>query len=136
MPLVPCRLSNIVVDEANDHQAVVLAEEGASGRRLSIAIGPAEALAIDRAVKGQQFPRPLTHDLLTCVIGATKHRLIEVRIVDLREKTFFAELVLLGPDEVRREIDCRPSDAIALLVRHPGVPLLVNDVVLAEAADG
>ncbi len=136
MPLVPCRLANIVVDEANDHQAVVLAEEGGAGRRLLISIGPAEALAIDRAVKGQQFPRPLTHDLLTCIIAATKHRLSEIRIVDLREKTFFAELVLLGPDDVRREIDCRPSDAIALLVRHPGIPLLVSDVVLAEAADG
>jgi len=135
MPLVPCRLANIVVDEANDHQAVVLAEEGGANRRLSIAIGPAEALAIDRAVKGQQFPRPLTHDLLTCIIAATRHRLAEVRIVDLREKTFFAELVLIGPDEGRREIDCRPSDAIALLVRHPGVILLVNDVVLAEAGE-
>ncbi len=135
MTLVPCRLTNVIVDEGNDYQAVVVAEEGGDQRRLSIAIGPAEALAIDRAVKGQQFPRPLTHDLLTCVISATKHRLIEVRLVDLREKTFFAELVLLGPDDVRREIDCRPSDAIALLVRHPGVPLMVNDVVLAEAAD-
>jgi len=46
-----------------------------------------------------------------------------------------AELVLVGPDEARREIDCRPSDAIALLVRHPGVILLVNDVVLAEAGE-
>ncbi len=135
MTLVPCRLTNVVVDEANDHQAVVVAEEGGAARRLSIAIGPAEALAIDRAVKGQQFPRPLTHDLLTCVLAATKHRLTEIRIVDLREKTFFAELVLIGPDEVRREIDCRPSDAIALLVRHPGVTLLVDEVVLAEAGD-
>ncbi len=136
MPLVPCRLANIVVDEGNDHQAVVVAELAEPGRRLPIPIGPAEALAIDRAVKGQQFPRPLTHDLLACIIAATQHRLVEVRIVDLREKTFFAELVLEGPDDVRREIDCRPSDAIALLVRHPGVPLLVNDVVLAEASDG
>ncbi len=135
MPLVPCRLTNIVVDEGNDHQSVVVAELTGSGRRLPIPIGPAEALAIDRAVKGQQFPRPLTHDLLTCILAATRHTLVEVRIVDLREKTFFAELVLEGPDGVRREIDCRPSDAIALLVRHPGAPLLVNDVVLAEAAD-
>jgi uncharacterized protein len=136
MTLVRCRLANIVVDESNDHQSVVLAEIGGPERRMPIAIGPAEALAIDRAVKGQQFPRPLTHDLLACVIGATRHRLAEVRIVDLREKTFFAEIVLIGPDEVHREIDCRPSDAIALLVRHPDVPLLVNDVVLSEAAEG
>lgn len=133
--MLPCRLASIVVDEGNDHQAVILAELGGDGRRLSISIGPTEALAIDRAVKGQQFPRPLTHDLLACIIQATHHRLVEVRIVDLREKTFFAELVLIGPDNVRREIDCRPSDAIALLVRHPGVPLLVADVVMAEAAE-
>lgn len=135
MALKPCRLSHIVVDEANDHQVVYL-QELDGPRRLPISIGPTEAQAIDRAVKGQQFPRPLTHDLLSCVIGATRHSLAEVRIVDLREKTFFAEIVLEGADKVRREIDCRPSDAIALLVRNPGTPLLVAEVVLAEAADG
>jgi bifunctional DNase/RNase len=135
MPLRPCRLSHVLIDEGNDHQAVVLAEIDGK-RRLTIAIGPAEAMAVDRAVKGQQFPRPLTHDLLTTVISATGHRLSEVRIVDLREKTFFAELVLTAPDGAKREIDCRPSDAIALLVRAPNVPLLVAEVVLAEAADG
>lgn len=135
MPMIPCRLASIVVDEGDDHQAVILAELAGAGRRLSISIGPAEALAIDRAVKGQQFPRPLTHDLLAVVLQATRHRLEEVRIVDLREKTFFAEIVLTAPDGGRREIDCRPSDAVALLVRHPGVPLLVADVVMAEAAE-
>jgi bifunctional DNase/RNase len=129
-----CQLSHVVVDESNDHQVVYIREVDGT-RRLPIAIGPTEALAIDRAVKGQQFPRPLTHDLLACIIAATKHTLLEIRIVDLREKTFFAELVLEGPDNVRREIDCRPSDALALLVRHPGVPLLIADVVLAEASE-
>ena len=136
MPLKPCRLAQIVVDEGNDHQVVFITEIDGAHRRLPIAIGPTEALAIDRAVKGQQFPRPLTHDLLACIIAATKHTLVEVRIVDLREKTFFAEIVLEGPDQIRRDIDCRPSDAVALLVRHPGVPLLVAEVVLAEAAEG
>ena len=130
-----CHLVQVVVDEGNDHQVVFISEDGGN-RRLPISIGPTEALAIDRAVKGQQFPRPLTHDLLACVVGATKHRLVEVRIVDLREKTFFAEIVLAGPDDVRREIDCRPSDALALLVRNPGVPLMVEEVVLAEASEG
>lgn len=134
MTLKACQLAHVVVDESNDHQVVYIRETGGT-RRLPIAIGPTEALAIDRAVKGQQFPRPLTHDLLACIIAATKHTLVEVRIVDLREKTFFAEIVLEGPDNVRREIDCRPSDAIALLVRHPGAPLLVAEVVLAEASE-
>lgn len=135
MTFKACQLSHVIVDESNDHQVVYI-QEIAGVRRLPIALGPTEALAIDRAVKRQQFPRPLTHDLLACILTATRHTLVEVRIVDLREKTFFAELVLQGPDNVRREIDCRPSDALALLVRHPGVPLLVAEVVLAEAAEG
>lgn len=118
MALRPCRLSHVLIDEGNDRQAVILAEaEGP--RHLHITIGPTEALAIDRAVKGQRFPRPLTHDLLTAVLQATGHRLSEIRIVDLREGTFFAEIVLERPDGGRAEIDCRPSDALALLVRHP-----------------
>jgi bifunctional DNase/RNase len=136
MPLRPCQLSHLVFDEREDLQTVHLVECTGARRRLPIKIGPSEAQAIDRAIKGARFPRPLTHDLICGLIQATQHRLAEVRIIDLKEQTFFAQLALDGPDAARREIDCRPSDAIALLVRHPGVPLLVEEAVLAEAAAG
>ena len=41
-------------------------------------------------------PRPLTHDLLKDVLGALDRRLEQVRIIDLQEGTFYAELVFDG----------------------------------------
>ncbi len=128
-----CYLQAILLDEEAESQTVVL-EERSGGRRLPIAIGTVEAQAIDRAVRSQIFPRPLTHDLLTVLIEALKAELIEIRITDLRNGTFYAALVLRRADGSLAEVDCRPSDAIGLLVRRSGTPLSVARTVLDEAA--
>ena len=65
--------------------------------------------------------------------GRRLRELEQVVITDLREGTFFAELVLRGADDQDVVIDCRPSDAIAILVRLPGTALAVEDAVLEEA---
>lgn len=132
MALRPCYLSHILLEEQGDQQVIFITEQGGK-RRIPIVIGPLEATAIDRAVKGTRFPRPLTHDLLLNVIDTLGFHLSEVRIVELREGTFYAELLLRADDDSTHTIDCRPSDAIALLVRVPGTPLLVSEDVLAEA---
>lgn len=132
MALKPCFLSHILLEEQGDQQVIFITEQQGS-RRIPIVIGPLEATAIDRAVKGNRFPRPLTHDLLLNVVEALGHRLTSVHITDLREGTFYAEVVLTARDGAITTIDCRPSDAIALLVRVPGIPLLVSETVLAEA---
>ncbi len=132
MALRACFLSQILIDEGSDDQLIFITErEG--GRRMRIRIGINEAGAIDRAVKGQKFKRPLTHDLLISVIEGLGGRLSEVRIVDSRENTFFAELLLRRHDGSELTIDCRPSDGIALMVRQPSVQLLIAEAVLAEA---
>ncbi len=128
----PCFLAQIVVDETRDEQVIFLRERDGA-RRIPIVIGPLEATAIDRAVKGARFPRPLTHDLLATLLNTLGAHVTAVRIIDLRQGTFYAELVLSTNDGVEHLIDCRPSDAIALLVRLPGVPLLVAETVLSEA---
>jgi hypothetical protein len=132
MPLVPCYLNAVVLDEEAEQQTVIVAEREGK-RRFPIAIGQMEALAIDRAVKSHVFPRPLTHDLLLAVIDAIPADLTEIRITDLKGGTFFADLVLTRRDASVVEIDCRPSDAIALLVRRPDTAFLVSEDVLAEA---
>lgn len=131
--LVPCHLSHVVIDEDADQQTIYVSERSGH-RRFPIAIGQMEALAIDRAVKGQEFPRPLTHDLLVGIIEAQQGHLAEVRITDVRDGTFFAELVLARADGGACTVDCRPSDALAVMVRRPGTPLLVAEHVLEEAA--
>jgi uncharacterized protein len=134
MSLKPCYLSHILLEEQAENQVIFITEVDGS-RRIPITIGPLEALAIDRAVKGHSFPRPLTHDLFVNLVNETNYKCREIRIVDLRDKTFFAELVFIGPQEEEVVLDCRPSDAIALMVRMPGTPLLVNETVLEEAGE-
>ena len=133
MTFRPCYLSHVVLDEEAAQQTVLVSELDGT-RRFPIAIGQMEALAIDRAVKMHVFPRPLTHDLLLVLIDALHAELVEVRLTDLKSGTFYAELVLKRVDGTILEIDCRPSDALALLVRRPGTPFVVAEAVLAEAA--
>ncbi len=132
MALKPCYLSHILLEEQGDQQVIFITEKDGE-RRIPIVIGPLEATAIDRAEKGQRFPRPLTHDLFVNLLSSIDHECREIRIVDLKEGTFFAELVIVGATGREIVLDCRPSDAIALMVRMPGTPLLVAEDVLAEA---
>lgn len=85
-------------------------------RVLPIFIGAPEAQSIAHALEGENFPRPLTHDLFKTVLEAMQAEVVRVQIVHVEDQTFHANLVLLsGGDEV--EFDCRPSDAIALALR-------------------
>ncbi len=104
---------------------MVLLRERGSDRYLPIWIGAAEASAIAFAQQGVVPPRPLTHDLLKDVIEALGRTLREVRIVAIREGTYFAELVF-DSDLV---VGSRSSDAIALALRV-GCPIVGADEVL------
>ncbi|HPX36086.1 MAG TPA: bifunctional nuclease family protein [Mycobacterium sp.] len=110
------------------NQPVLLLRESEGDRYLPIWIGQTEANAIILEQQGVEPVRPLTHDLFRDVIGALGHSLKEVRIVDLQEGTFYADLVF--DSEVR--VSARPSDSVAIALRM-GVPIYVEDAVLDEA---
>lgn len=99
---------------------------------LPIRIGPIEAATITAGIEDQERQRPLTHDLLGNVIESLGARLTSISIVDVRGTTFFATLQLLRQDGSRFDIDCRPSDAIALAVRK-GVPIYAREQVVDTA---
>ncbi len=128
-----CYLSNVLIEDRGDQQVLFLTERDGT-RRIPIVVGPFEAVAIDRALKGTRFPRPLTHDLFINLLNTLQQTVREIRIVDLREGTFYAELLIIDAMGHETLLDCRPSDAIALMVRLPGVSLQVADEVLAEAS--
>lgn len=129
MALVQCELVKIMITETAEPQMIVLKElEGE--RAFPIWIGIAEAVAIDRKVKGYVPARPLTHDLLASVVSSLGGDLERVEVCDLRESTFYGKLVVRRDGEVV-EIDSRPSDAIALAVRV-GCPIFVAEHVLDE----
>ena len=79
--------------EQPQNQPVLLLREANGDRYLPIWIGQAEATAIVLEQQGVEPARPLTHDLIRDLIPRLGHSLKEVRIVDLQEGTFYADLV-------------------------------------------
>jgi uncharacterized protein len=114
--------------EMPSNQPIVLLRDVTGDRYLPIWIGAVEATAIAFAQQGVVPPRPLTHDLMKELIGATGNELTEVRITEMREGVFYAVLVLASGVEV----GARPSDSIALALRT-GSRIVCADDVLDEA---
>ena len=110
------------------NQPVLLLREATGDRYLPIWIGQTEANAIILEQQGVEPARPLTHDLFRDVLGALGHSLKEVRIVDLQEGTFYADLIF--DNDVR--VSARPSDSVAIALRM-GVPIHVEEPVLEAA---
>jgi bifunctional DNase/RNase len=112
----------------------------ADDRVLPIFIGPVEAQAISTILLKQPPKRPMTHDLFAAVLHATEWAVVEVAITELKSETFFATLTLQprrnsekGDDKGLRVLDARPSDAIALALRHEA-PLKVDENLWEEHA--
>ena len=129
---VQMELRRIIISEVNDHQVIILKEVDGD-RSFPIVIGIFEATSIDRRVRGMQAQRPLTHDLITAVVEQMGGDIQDIIISDLKEHTYFAKLRVRKEGELI-EVDCRPSDAIALAVTAR-VPIYVNEDVLGEALE-
>jgi bifunctional DNase/RNase len=115
--------------ETPTNQPIVLLQEQGSNRCLPIWIGAAEAAAIAYAQQGVEPPRPLTHDLMINILAALERPLAEVRITELVDQVFHAELHFA--DGV--VVESRSSDAIALALRAE-VPILGSEELLDEAS--
>jgi bifunctional DNase/RNase len=122
-------LKRIIISEIHDQQVIML-KEAEGERSFPIVIGIFEATSIDRRVKGMPSPRPLTHDLVASVIEHMGGELQDIFISELRDHTYFAKLRIRLNGELV-DVDCRPSDAIALAVTAK-VPIYVSEEVLQE----
>ena len=98
-------------------QPIVLLKTAEGNRFLPIWIGHPEAAAILMKLQGAAAPRPMTHDLLTNVLGELEAKIERISVTDLKENTFYAVITLAREGGGEIEIDSRPSDAIALAVR-------------------
>ena len=122
-------LRRIIISELDEQQVIVLKEVDGD-RSFPIVIGLFEASSIDRRVRGLVAPRPLTHDLIANVVEQMGGEVQDIVISDLQEHTYYAKLRVRYEGELI-EIDCRPSDAIALAVTAK-VPIYVAEDVLGE----
>jgi bifunctional DNase/RNase len=113
-------------------QPIVLLKTAEGNRFLPIWIGHNEAAAILMKLQGASTPRPLTHDLVTEILGQLDAQVVRIIVTELRENTFFAEITV-QQDGAEIQIDSRPSDAIALALRADA-PIYAADEVIEESA--
>ena len=101
---------------------------------LPIYIGEDQARAIiggTDLVPSPTLPtRPLTHDLFADVLASWSLDIEKVVIKELNDDIYFASLIV-KQGNTTKEIDSRPSDAIALAVRSE-CPIFVSETLMAS----
>ena len=128
-------VAGVRMDMPGDHPEVLVHEAVSPWRELAIPVGMAEGNAIAYAWRGFTTPRPLTHALFSDVLERHGVELEAVRITARQGRNFFAELDTTGP-RGRQIISCRPSDALALVLRQRlPTPVLVADWVFGPDED-
>ncbi len=129
--MIEMKVAGIALD-AGTRSPIVLLKDSSERRALPIFIGQDQARAIISVLERQEPPRPLTHDLITNIFDAWDMELEKVVIHDLRDHTFYA-ILCLNKGGVKKEIDCRPSDAISIALRTDS-PIWVVEEVIADAS--
>lgn len=130
-PMIEMRVAGIAID-AVTKSPIVMLKDSSDRRALPIYIGQDQAKAIISALEKQTPPRPLTHDLIVNFLEGWNMTLEKVIIHSLQDNTFYA-ILCVRQGEAKKEIDARPSDAIAIALRT-GSPIWVMEEVVADAS--
>ena len=115
MAMVAVKVEGVGLD--SNHGPVVVLREADGDRFLPIWIGHTEAAAIQIKLDGQDYLRPLTHDLIQSIIQTLNSKLVRVDINALKDSTYFAQLTIVNGNGEEVKIDARPSDSIAMALR-------------------
>ncbi len=129
--MIEMRVAGIALD-AVTRSPIVLLKDSSERRALPIFIGQDQARAIICVLEGQQTPRPLTHDLMTNIFDIWEIKVEKIIIHALKDNTFYA-ILSMSQAGVKKEIDCRPSGAIAIALRT-GSSIWVLEEVVADAS--
>ena len=124
--LIELKVEGIAVD--HNSAPVVILRDKDGDRTLNIWIGPAEAVAITRELEQQHLPRPMTHDLIRNIFSELGVEVESLVISDVRDDTYFASLALVF-NAGRKDVDCRPSDGIAIALRTSS-PMFIAEELL------
>lgn len=130
--MIEVEVNSIRVSLMSQHRVVLLKDLN-TDRYLPIFIGQyeADAISIELQDKQRTHSRPLTHDLLKDVIENLDAEVVHIFISDMRRDIYYARIVIEINGE-QREIDARPSDAVALAVRTKS-PIFVGEAVMERS---
>lgn len=135
--LMVMHVAGLILDSRSGRHLVVIADEG-DNRALVIAVGFAEAIAINDALQNKPSEHPLTHDLLIDGLEQAGYHIKQVEIGTDNNNACLASIHLSPENELAemtdlRSLDARPSDAIALAIRAD-VPIVVNQQLFAAGS--
>ena len=128
--MIQVTVHRIGLDQSSD-QAVILLGDLTRTTFIPIWVRTSEATAIAIPIQGIQSPRPMTADLVVKLIDEFEADVVMAVVNDIRDEIFYASLVLNKGGQLI-EIDCRPSDAIAVALRK-SAPIYIEEKVMAEA---
>ena len=129
--MIRVKISGVAIDPVTKGFVVILKDETET-RWLPIWIGPYEAKMISLSLEKIKPLRPLPHDLIKNILDTLGIIVTRVVICNIKENTYFA-IIKLRLDHTEKEIDARPSDAIALALRV-NAPIYVTEDVLNKAS--
>ena len=130
--MVEMTVAGIALDAAS-RSPIVLLRDPSGRRQVPIWIDQSQAHNILSGLRGIEPPRPLSHDLMATLLAVADLDLERVIIHTIEANTFRAVLRLRSGAGEEIEVDCRPSDAIALALRT-GSSLWMLEEVVADAS--
>ena len=129
--MIEMKVAGIVLNAAS-RSPMILLKDSSERRALPIFIGQDQADSIIKALEGHRPSRPLTHDLIANIFDDCDIELEKIIIHSLTDDIFYAVLCI-ELNGVKKEIDCRPSDAVAVAIRTES-PIWVLEEVIADAS--
>ena len=121
------KIRGLMMDPVTNMPIVVL-KDMSGDAVLPIWVGIYEANAIALEIEKVTTPRPMTHDLIKVLLMGLEASIKKVVVSELKDDTFYA-LIWLEREGSLMSVDSRPSDALALALRHD-CPIFVDDKVL------
>jgi bifunctional DNase/RNase len=127
---VEMKIRGLMMDPMTNMPIVVL-KDLAGDSVLPIWVGIYEANAIALEIEKVTTPRPMTHDLIKVLLMGLDTSVKKVVVSELKDDTFYA-LIWLERGGEMISVDSRPSDALALALRHD-CPIYVEERVLQSS---
>ena len=131
---IELEILNLSTSIGNQTSHVLILGEKGGNRYFQMVIAQPEAQAINIILTNTPASRPLTHDLFRNFLEEFDIEIDEVVITDLREGVFHARIYAhQGLKQV--ELDCRPSDAIALGLKMNASFFILEKIFIETAVE-
>jgi uncharacterized protein len=124
------KIRGLMMDPVTNMPIVVL-KDMSGDSVLPIWVGIYEANAIALEIEKVTTPRPMTHDLIKTLLVGLEANMKKIVVSELKDDTFYA-VIWLEREGRLISVDSRPSDALALALRHD-CPIYVDDRVLQSS---